>query len=190
MAVPIIEVDRREVKRWISAGTLGLTNENGNFHVIGDDGYYLVVLTAVFATRWDAIWVPSVIETSNSLVQAEDWSRIFDEEELSELCGKMICHCFEVWHVVDEFDKYYDGSYGLRGILHDIESYERACNVLETTEDESEFVSAVDYCNAFNRAYDVVHDFSSFYPVVTYKRKSDYALDLEELRLAGCVKNG
>lgn len=83
----------------------------------------------------------------------------------------------------------YETKYRIGRDVHAIESYERACNVLETSEDETERVSALDYYNAFKRAYDIACDFSSFYPVMTFKRKSDYALDLEELRLAGSVEN-
>mgnify|MGYP007022100562 CR=1 FL=1 len=83
----------------------------------------------------------------------------------------------------------YESRYHIGRDVHAIESYERACNVLETSEDESELVSALDYYNAFKRAYDVACDFTSFYPVMTFSRKSDYALDLEELRLAGSVEN-
>ena len=196
MAVPIIEVSRKEVQRWISAGTLGLTNENRYFRVSSDDEYYLVALTAVFATRWDAIWVPNVIETCASVEQAQDLSRTLDEEELVDLCGNMVCHCFEVWHLVDDFDEY-DFNCMLYGVvnaaLNDvlaIECYERACNVLETSEDGPETVSALEYVSYFERSYDIVRDLCSFYPVTTYKRrKSHYALDLEELRLVGSVEN-
>lgn len=87
-----------------------------------------------------------------------------------------------------EFDRmlYYD-------ILPDdllaIQRYERACDVLEKSDDSPETVSALEYVSAFERSYDIVRDLCSFYPVTTFKRK-DYALDLEELRLAGCVENG
>lgn len=195
MAVSVIDVSRKEVQRWISAGTLGLTNENRYFRVNSDDEYYLVALTAVFATRWDAIWVPNVIETSVSFEQVEDWTRTLDEEELSELCGKALCHCFEVWHVVDEFDEY-DFNRMLYGVVNAaledvlaIECYERACTLIDESEDDFGLDSALRYVSAFERAYDIAYDLTSFYPVTTYRRKSHYALDLEELRLAGSVEN-
>lgn len=196
MAIPIIEVSRKEVERWISAGTLGFMKENRYWRVSASDEYYLVALTAVYATRWDAIWVPNVIETCSSVEQAQDLSRTLDEEELVDLCGNKVCHCFEVWHLVDDFDEY-DFNCMLYGVVNAalddvlaIECYERACNVLETSEDESELTSALELYNAFKRSYDISYDLTSFYPVTSYKRKLDYVLDLEELRLAGCVENG
>lgn len=190
MALQVFDISRKEVERWISAGTLGLTNENRYFRVSSSDEYYLVALTAVFATRWDAIWVPNVIETSSSVEKVEDWSRALDEEELSELCGSMVCHCIEIWHVVDDFDYIDECDDKFIGMLHDIACYERACTLIDESEDDFGLGDALEYVSAFERAYDIVPDLTSFYPVTIYRRKPDYALDLEELRFAGCVENG
>lgn len=125
----------------------------------------------------------------------------FDSEHIHFYSdGSSRIFCYEIWHLVDDFDEY-DFDCMLYGVvaasLDDvlaIEVYERACKDLETLEDNPASVSVLEYISAFERVYDIVRDLDSFYPVTTYKRrKTDFASDfisaLSELRLAGCVEH-
>ena len=192
MAVPIIDISRNEVERWISAGTLDLVAGNHHYyHVSAHEGYYLVALTAVFATRWDAIWVPSVIETSMSVEKAEDWSRALDEEILSELCGNMFCHCYEIWHLVEVYD---ENPFGLDYDCSLASAYNNTEGLgFDEDQDDDYTHEQLEYYDALRTlwmtepgqvSYEQALDF-----VIAYEYKHscsfDFESDLEDLRFAG-----
>lgn len=203
----VLDISRAEVKRMVNRSTL--SNYSHPDDALNQD-YLLVCYSIPSDYFYDRTSYRIFYPARPSILDAGNWEYCqkkrfldFDSEYVhfySDDSSRI--YCYEIWHLVDEFDEYYhefeEMLYGVVNVSLDdvlaIEVYERACKELETSPDSPESVNALEYVSAFERAYDIVRDLDSFYPVTTYKRrKSDFALDfvsaLSELRLAGCVEN-
>lgn len=98
MAVPIIEVSRKEVERWLSAGTLG----DGPMYKDFDNGYYLVACAARFNGCNAKNWVPWVVDTYYGDDDAQYTASALDHESVDLDFTTCPVICYEIWHLVND----------------------------------------------------------------------------------------
>lgn len=197
----VLDISRVEVKRMVKRNTL---SDYVAPDTVLEEDYILVCYSIPSDYFYDRTTYrifypacPSVLDGGNwEYCQKKRYSDFDSEYVQFYRDGSSRIYCYEIWHLVNDFDEreFNRMLYGVVNAALDdvlaIECYERACNLIDESEDDFGLDSALKYVSAFERSYDIARDLMSFYPVTIYRRKSDYAFDLVELRLAGCIENG
>lgn len=180
MAVPIIKVSRKEVQRWLSAGTLG----DGPLMKDLDNDYYLVACGARFNDRYAKNWVPWVVDTYYGDDDAVYTASALDHESVDLDFTTCPVICYEIWQLVDD-------------VVNDSEArrlYEFALTVMELypepfipTASDTIFYAAWEVVEWYVEQYCApVYEFDWWYPSAAIARLQLFMnlKGLDELRAA------
>lgn len=157
MAVPIIKVSRKEVERWLAAGTLG----DGPLSKDLDNGYYLVAMGVRFNDRFAKNWVPWVVDTYYGDDDAVYTASALEHESVDLDFTTCPVICYEIWQLVDDVAADYEAKCpSLRTsqqlIEADEEIYKKATQILYAIgyqPDNKIWRAAFDVCVYYDEIY-------------------------------------